>query len=139
MTSTSPAGSANKERSDPMMRSNVGSAASLEDLANLPDDVYFGSCSSAYSGRTPRTTCSKDIIDNGRDDVDNADSGNMKVNSYSNFCTNQFYSACPHVCMVNITQVEGEVEDACDDDEYGNSRLDPTRIDSDVAYSSVPK
>jgi hypothetical protein len=139
-TSTSSADSASKEFSAPLTWSNIGSAASLGDLADLLDGVSFGSGKSSSSGRILRISNSRDITNN-ETDVDNStDSGIRKVDSCFDFYTDQIFPVRHQMFMVNIGPVDGQLEDATDEederDAHENPRFDPNRIDRDGRNST---
>jgi hypothetical protein len=116
-TLASSSGSTSRERLTLMMRSNVGSAASLGDLVDLFDDVSYGENSNASSTRVLQHMKSKNIDDE-CDGDDNADSGIRKVDLYPDFCTSKIYLARHQVCMVDIARGEyGYVEEDLDAEE----------------------
>jgi hypothetical protein len=118
-----------------MERSNIGSAASLEDLVELLDRVSFGSATTTNNNASDWVSQNSKIecIDNAsNDDEDSADSGIRKDSSYPIVCANKSYLARHQVCMVDITRIDGELEDVTDEeeewDEHGNPKFYPARL-----------
>jgi hypothetical protein len=122
-----------------VVRSNIGSKASLGDLADLFDGVSFDPDSNTLSVWVLQITDPKNVINNERGE-DSADSGISKVDSYSDFCTNKTYLAHNQVCMVDARRGT-EDDDAESEEEYdenGNPRIDRARFGMDGRNRQPP-
>jgi hypothetical protein len=91
-TSTSSIGSTSEVNLTPRIRSNVGSVASLGDLADLVSGVSVGSDSDTSSYRVLQIAKLKNVISN-ESSGDSTNSGIRKFDSYPDFCTNKQYLA----------------------------------------------